>query len=208
MSRCAVEATTRGDAGNPRTGMIMSTGPSNPVATSLSIDASPRPAGSAAIRAMTIATALIAGALPRPAGAADDAQLLRLATCRDSWFDWKDSPSRFDAFRTWLKAGMTSLDGGQTFAPKAPSTLLGLPVRDVYPQSIGTGVGFSVIVDADFSRTRAAFEKELGKPMTCATSDGTPACELEIGVRKTVTLLGGGRGSRASLAGCYYFYEK
>ncbi len=155
-----------------------------------------------------MATAVVLGTMPRPVAAADDPRLTRLATCKDSWFDWKDGDRRMAEYVNFVEDDLTAVGDGQSRAPKPRTTVLGVPIKQVYPQSIGMGVGFSVLANADFERVRQAFEKALGKPMTCATSDGMPGCQLEIGDRKTVTLIGGGRGSNATLAGCYYFYQQ
>ena len=52
-----------------------------------------------------------------------------------------------------------------SFAPKAKVQVVGLPVLQVYPESVGMGVGFSVILDAPFDIAREHAEKALGKPL-------------------------------------------
>jgi hypothetical protein len=69
---------------------------------------------------------------------------------------------------------------GDAFAPKTPMQALGHAVTQVYPQSVGMGPGFSLVVNADFAQTRSAVEQQLGKPMTCATSNAV--CEERGGV--------------------------
>ena len=56
--------------------------------------------------------------------------LERLATCKDSWIDWKDDRSRTTKFVSDLKSRLKSDDGGQSYKPVAPLTLLGLPVLE------------------------------------------------------------------------------
>lgn len=82
-------------------------------------------------------------------------------------------------------------------------------MTQVYPQSVGMGVGFSMVIDTGFAQARAAVEQQLGKPMTCTTGDGMRACEARIGEKKTAMLITGQNGNaKSSLVGCYYFYQQ
>jgi hypothetical protein len=80
----------------------------------------------------------------------------------------------------------------------------------VYPESVGMGVGFSVVLDAAFDTARESLEKTLGKKLTdCEVSDGMRTCGLELEKEKTITLMAGEHDTkRRTLLGCYYFYAK
>lgn len=142
--------------------------------------------------------------------AAAEPSLDSLATCRDSWLDWKDDPARGAKFTEDLRANyMHQQDGG--FLPKAPKTLLGLPVASVYPESAGMAVGFSVLVSSRFDAAKKAVEKALGKPLKCDPGhpgDEIFGCELELGPKKTVMVATEDKSGKSTLIGCYYFYEK
>ena len=136
-------------------------------------------------------------------------QLQRLALCQDSWFDWKDDDARMARFAGYFESRFERSPQGDAFAPKSPMLALSHAVTQVYPQSVGMGVGFSLVVNADFAQARAAIEQQLGKPMTCATSDGVRSCELKLGPKKTALLMNGLNGqAKTSLVGCYYFYQQ
>src|SRR5262249_48827381 len=68
------------------------------------------------------------------AHAASEPTLESMATCQDSWLDWKDAPARGEKFIEALHAGYTAKDGGY-LVPKTKATLFGLPVTRVYPES-------------------------------------------------------------------------
>ena len=80
----------------------------------------------------------------------------------------------------------------------------------VYPESVGMGVGFSVLVDATFDKTKRTLEQRLGKSLLkCTASDGMRTCELEIGKMRTFMLMAEDSAkSSSTLLGCYYYYEK
>lgn len=147
-----------------------------------------------------------------PARAADDSGIERLATCQDSWFEWKSSdPARLQSFVSRFKADFSPMGHDGAYTPKSGLTVAGLPVTQVYPRSIGMGVGFSVLVNATFDTTKATLEKRLGKTIgKCEPpSDNMRTCELEIAEKKTVTLLSEDNPKASkTLTGCYYFYEK
>lgn len=91
---------------------------------------------------------------------ADDPAIERLATCQDSWFEWKSSgPARLQSFINRFRAEFLPTGHGGAFTPKSSQTVAGLPVAQVYPESVGMGVGFSVIVNATFDTTKATLEK-------------------------------------------------
>jgi hypothetical protein len=146
-----------------------------------------------------------------PARAADDPALARMALCRDSWFDLKTSdPAALKKYVDHIRAGFTPHDNDPYFLPKSETSILGLHVSQVYPESVGMGVGFSLIVDAPFDKTRKIVEKSLGKPLGhCDTSDGMKACEQQIAEKRDFTLMAeDSPKSTTTLVGCYYFYEK
>jgi hypothetical protein len=111
---------------------------------------------------------LITGALAAlsffimPAWAADDAMTTRLATCQDSWFEWsKTDPAQMKKFVDHIRASFTPHDNDPYFLPKADTSIMGMRVTEVYPESVGMGVGFSVTVAAPFDKARAAMEKTV-----------------------------------------------
>lgn len=160
---------------------------------------------------IALATTLaLATATVGSAHAADNnTQLQRLATCQDSWLDWKNDAQRMKRLSDEIETRYTPADEGGAFTPKTPTTALGLNVAQVYPQSVGMGVGFSVLVNAGFAQARQSLEKQLGKPMQCSTSEGMTACSLALSAKKTAMLMTGENGKgKSSLIGCYYFYAQ
>jgi len=141
--------------------------------------------------------------------AAEDPAMLRLLTCQDSWLDWKNDEARMRRFVNTVEAQYVRSEQGTAFTPKAPTTVLGHPVAQVYPQSVGMGLGYSVVVNAPFTVARQSFEKQLGRPLKCSTSDGMRACELPVAEKKTAMLMASDNPSnKTTLLGCYYYYEK
>lgn len=154
---------------------------------------------------------LVLLAIGLPASAADDAGLIRMALCQDSWVDWtKKEPKKFEAFRSHVISRFSRHDNDPYWVPKANVTVLGLRVAQAFPDSVGMGVGFSLTVDAPFDATRKVMEKALGKTLKhCEASDGMKTCELEIAAQRTVTAMAGDDPkSHQTLIGCYYYYEK
>lgn len=133
-----------------------------------------------------------------------------LATCRESWLDWKDDQARNAKFVESLRANYTyQQDRGGFLVPKTPKSVLGLPVARVYPESAGMAVGFSVQVNSGFEASRKAVEKTLGKPLKCDDKgDEMFSCERELGPKKTVFVMAEDKSSKSALIGCFYFYEK
>lgn len=162
-------------------------------------------------RALLVLATLTSSAIVAPtAVAADDPQLQRLALCQDSWFDWKVDEARTKRYVSHVESRFEPIpQGAGAFRPRVPVRVLGYPVAQLYPQSVGMGVGFSMVVNADFAQARAAIEHQLGRTMTCATSDGERACEIRLGDQKTALLVTDQNGAaKTSMVGCYYFYAK
>jgi hypothetical protein len=160
-------------------------------------------------RSAAIATAVIALTASAAQAASDDLPLQRLALCQDSWFDWKDDAPHMARFANTFKTRFDRSPQGDAFVPRQPAQVLGHAITQAYPQSVGMGVGFSLVINADFATARSAIEQQLGKPMRCTTSDGVRSCEIQVGEQKTALLMNGDNGRAAtSLVGCYYFYEK
>ena len=147
-----------------------------------------------------------------PACAADNLSIERLATCQDSWLDWKESdPVQLKKFAASFQSDFLRKEKDPFFVPKSNQTVVGLPVAQVFPESIGMAVGFSVVVNADFDRTRTSLAKKTGKSLgKCEPpSDNMRTCELEIGEKKTILLMAEDNvKSRTTLLGCYYIYAK
>lgn len=166
---------------------------------------------------LAAASVLLAGvSLVAPSqAAADDAaqaqqQLLRMATCQDSWYDMRRDEGRMRQFAALVQGGFEPQRQSPAFLPRRATTLLGHPVVELYPQSVGMGVGFSVALDAPFERAKADFERALGKPLTrCESGDGMHSCELPLGEKKTAILMAPMQpGVARTLLGCYYFYQQ
>ncbi len=171
------------------------------------------PLRSALVRAAAVALAtttltFVICVTPGVASAAEDATIDRLATCQDSWYEWKEDRARMTQLVSMVEASFKRSEQGAGFMPKRATATMGLPVEQLFPQSVGMGVGFSAIVHADFAEARRTFEQRLGRKMTCTMSEGTPACELELGPKKTAVLMTDDPRSKRTLLGCYYFYEK
>jgi hypothetical protein len=158
---------------------------------------------------LTLAITLSAAGACFAVQAAEPPSFERLAVCQDSWLDWKDDSVRIGAFTRHLESQFDRSAQDGAFVPKTPLKVLGHSVAQVYPQSVGMGVGFSVVVNAGFAQARKSLEQQLGKAMTCSTSDGVRSCEVELGAKKTALLMTGENGqAKTSLLGCYYFYQQ
>jgi hypothetical protein len=157
------------------------------------------------------AGALAVALLGNPAFAADDDSLAGMALCRDSWAEWqKSDPAKMKAFADAFHAKFSPHDNDPYFLPKANVSVMGFHVSQAFPGSVGTGVGFSLTVDATFDDTRKAVEKALGKSLQkCESGEDMRTCELEIAPQRSVMLLSEDKpNARHALIGCYYFYEK
>ena len=150
-------------------------------------------------------------AVAMPAWGASDPRVEDLALCRDSWLDWKSTaPAEFESFGAFLRSDFAHDDNDAFFTPKSAMTIDGLKVTQVYPGSLGMGLGFSVLVDASFDVAMQVLERELGMPLgDCETGDGMRVCQLSIAEQRTVMLVSGDPpNDTTTLVGCYYFYEK
>jgi hypothetical protein len=147
-----------------------------------------------------------------PACAADNLSIQRLATCQDSWLDWKKSDSvQLKKFAESFQSDFSRKEKDPFFVPKSNQTVAGLPVVQVFPESIGMAVGFSVVVNADLDTTKTSLAKKIGKSFSkCEPpSDNMRTCEMEIGEKKTILLMAEDNvKSKTTLFGCYYFYAK
>src|ERR1700733_2163477 len=143
-----------------------------------------------------------------PVFAADDTTVERMVTCKDSWCDGqKSDPAELKPLGTHLHAVLQENGNDPFLVPKARLSIAGLNVKQVYPNSLGMGVGFSVLVDATFDQARHAIEKSLGKPLSkCEVSDDMRTCGLEITDKRTVMMMAPDNQKGAgTLVGCYYF---
>lgn len=140
----------------------------------------------------------------------DQTQLLRLATCQDSWLEWRNDEARIRRVAAMVHGGFEAQPRSPAYTPKRATTLLSHGVAELYPQSVGMAVGFSVALNAPFERVKADVERALGKPLAnCDVSDGMKVCELKLAAKKTVMLMGNDKpGSVRTLMGCYYFYQQ
>ena len=145
------------------------------------------------------------------AGTAADSGAERMVLCQDSWLDWqKAGDPKLKQLAAHFQTAYTHKDNDPFAVPNAPVTILGLRVLQIYPGSVGMGLGFSVLVDAPFDKARASLERALGKKLVkCDSSDGMKECELQIAEQRTVTLMSAGDPkTKSTLLGCYYYYEK
>ena len=152
---------------------------------------------------------LLVGVLP--AWGSDDPSVENLALCRDSWLDWKTTdPAKLNSVGAYLRSALARHDNDAFGVPKSPMAIAGLKVTKVFPDSVGMGVGFSVLVDARFDVARQVLEQKLGEPLRqCETGDGMRTCELPIAEQRTVMLMSGDPpNDKTTLVGCYYLYEK
>ena|ERR1022692_4096017 len=146
-----------------------------------------------------------------PAWGADDPRVENLALCQDSWLDWQHTdPAKLNSFGAFVRSAFNHSGDDAFLAPKSAMAIGGLKVIQVFPESLGMGVGFSVLVDARFDVARQAFERKLGKPLRqCETGEGMRTCALPITEQRTVMLMSGDLpNDKTTLVGCYYFYEK
>jgi hypothetical protein len=146
-----------------------------------------------------------------PALAADDLSVERMATCQDSWLDWKNNDSaQLKKFGDHLRSDFSAEGNNGSLVPKTHTSIAGLGVVQVFPESVGMGVGFSTVVEATFDTTRRRLETILGKPLAkCDASDNMRTCEREIREKRTFMLMAQENAKTATaLLGCYYYYEK
>lgn len=155
-------------------------------------------------------TAIAAAFAIWPALAADDTSLARLATCQDSWLVWsKSDPPQMKRLGERFRSEFVRKNNDPFFVPKADTSIMGLRIVQAFPESVGMGVGFSVILDASFDKTRKTFEEFFHKPLQgCEASDGMHTCELDIAEQRTFTVMAQDDVKSRTLVGCYYYYEK
>lgn len=168
----------------------------------------------AAFMRLAIATwtnVLVAALLvPAPAQAAEDESLARMATCQD-WLDWQTKdPAQLKKFGDQLHIEFSEHDNDPYVVPKANVSIAGLRVTQLFPNSVGMGVGLSATVDAPFDKARQAIEKATGKSLgKCETGEGMRTCGLEIAEKRTLVLMAeDSPKATTTLVGCYYYYEK
>ena len=144
------------------------------------------------------------------AQATNDSETLQLATCKQSWLDFKNDPAKSERFVASLKSNFKANGRDGSFVPLKPMTVLGHDVFQLYPESVGMAVGYSIIVNAGFDAVKSSLEKLMGKPFeSCQSASEGKSCERQIGEKKTVMLMEGSRGNNPkTLFGCYYFYAK
>ena len=141
--------------------------------------------------------------------AVDETQLQRIALCQKPWHDWKDGDVSTTRFVSYLESRFGRGPQGDAFTPKFEAKVLGYAVTQVYPQSVGMGAGFSLLIDANLIQARGGIERQLGKPMTCSSTDGVRSCEIKLGPKKTALLMTAQNGhANTSLIGCYYLFQK
>jgi hypothetical protein len=162
-----------------------------------------------ASRAAILGIMLVTAAAAR---AADNLSIERLATCQDSWLDWQSSnPAQLAKFiEDFRSAFLQKKDTDAFLVPKLSQTVVGLPVAQVFPESVGMAVGFSVVVNANFDKTKATLERKIGKALKCERpSDNMRTCSLELAEKKTIVLMAEDNPkSMTALFGCYYLYAK
>ena len=162
-------------------------------------------------RVATFFVALLVCSSAAPVLGADDADLARIALCKDSWFDWqKAAPDKLKTFGEHFRTEFSPHGNDAYFLPKKDVFVAGLKVAQAFPQSVGMGVGFSLTLDAPFDVTRKVMEKELGKPLgKCEDGDGMKSCELELAPQRNFMVMADDSPKATqTLVGCYYFYEK
>ncbi len=153
--------------------------------------------------------AIVIAVLLRPAIAADDTSLARLATCQDSWLDWnKSNPAEMQKLGAHFQSLFARKEGKPFFFPKAEVSIEGLRIVQAFPESVGMGVGFSLMVDAGFDRTRKVFEKPLGPRPHCEAGEGMHSCDREIAEKRTFMVMADDSEPTKTLVGCYYYYER
>jgi hypothetical protein len=163
------------------------------------------------MRLLSVAAGLCLSLSSGLASTAADELFDQLVTCRVSWLDWKDDPVQGRKFADAIHAAFVQQPRGPAWTPKNPVTVLGMPVVEAFPESVGMGVGFSVTVDATFEQARGQMEKSAGKTFKeCDRGEGMRTCELMVAEKRTLFLLSGesGKGKTTTLIGCYYFYAR
>jgi hypothetical protein len=166
-----------------------------------------RPLPFAASSLLVVGAALVLGT--SSARAANEGPLEAMAACQQSWLDWKQDPAAAVQFRDWFLPRFDQEPRSPAWKPRQAFAVFGLPGVQVYPQSVGMALGFSVEVRADGATARRAMEAAIGRPMRCEKSDGEWACEAKLGERRIAMLMSAneGRGPQ-TLIGCFYYYQQ
>jgi hypothetical protein len=143
-------------------------------------------------------------------GADDVNRIERLATCQDSWLEFKDDVVKSRAFAETFINSFTQKGNTGTFTPSSRLLVAGLPVVEARPETMGMGVGFSVLLDGGFEKAKAGVQKVVGRSLEdCDTSDGMRMCGHQFAPKKTVMVITGDDGKAPrTIVGCYYYYEK
>ena len=141
---------------------------------------------------------------------ADDKLFLDLATCQESWLEWKNIPQKMNPFKERVNSELKQTEGTAGYTPLKPMSLLGFNLVEVYPGSVGMGLGFSVVVNAEFEKVKASLEKQTGQRITeCSVHENTRDRGYSLAERKTLTVTEVAKGKDAkTLFGCYYYYGK
>jgi hypothetical protein len=130
---------------------------------------------------------------------------------QDSWLDWqKSDPAQLKKIGDHLHADFSPSGNDPFILPKTNLSIAGLRITQLFPNSVGMGVGFSATVSGSFEAARRSVENLLGKKLgKCDASDGMTSCELEIANERTVMVMAeDSPKSTSTLVGCYYYYEK
>jgi len=151
----------------------------------------------------------VAAAVVRVRGA-QELTFDQLATCKVSWLEAKDDPTRLQSLSDALDSDFTKTKGEPFFVPKKKMTVLGLPLLRLFPENVGMALGFSVMVSADFDTAKKALEKAAGVSLTdCQTGEGVRTCGHQLAEKKTLMMMAPASGTpKETLLGCYYYYEK
>lgn len=164
------------------------------------------------IRKMVFGLCLCAAVATTPTEAAEpNDSLQRMVTCQDSWLDFQNDERRVDRFIELLDTHFRRDNKLKALVPRAGATLMGYPIVDVTPETVGIGQGFGVTVKAPLDEVRKSYEAALGRKMTeCKREDeGMTICSVEIARQKTATLITPTkRPEVGTLMGCYYKYER
>jgi len=159
---------------------------------------------------LVVASLIVAGLSVRVPAQSADAWIERLSLCQDSWLDWKDDPAQTRTLVQRFDAAFSRKPDGGPWVPRATTRIVGLPVVEAFPDSVGMGVGFSVTVAATFATTRGQVEQAAGRPLThCETGDGLRTCALDLAEQRTLMIMAPEDPKvTATLIGCYYYYAR
>jgi len=161
------------------------------------------------MKTRTLAAAFALAAIATPVAAADDAVLTRLTLCQDSWYDSKSDAAKMKMLGGHFRAAFKPHGNDPYMVPVKGVTVLGFKVEQAYPDSVGMGVGFSLLVTAPYDKAKKAMETALAKKLKhCEASDGMKSCDFQIAEKRTAMLMTADSEPKHTLIGCYYFYEK